>query len=740
MDDILVWGRTLEEHDARVRNVMQRLREAGVTLGADKCVIGLSEVPFLGDIVGKEGIRPDPERLKGVSTMPTPESGSDVNRFLGFVNYHGKYVPHLSTRNVNLRSLTRRESDFIWGPEHAAEWNDLKQALVSAPVLGMYNPDLPVKVSGDASKFGLGAVLLQQEAGEWKPIAYASRVLTQTESRYSQIEKEALASVYACEKFHQYIYGQPVIVETDHKPLIAISKKPLCDVTPRVQRMFFRLLRYNVTFVYVPGKHLLGADMLSRATKSKEKVALTEADIMIHAVGVVEHSSVGPRFRERLVAESKNDPILSMVMQCLASGIKASELVGTGFDSCFDELTDVNGVLMKNSRVVIPRSMREEVLTKIHEGHLGINRCTSRARRGVFWPGMNAEIEQMVRTCSACLRYRDRQQAEPIVLRDKPQQAWQRVGVDIFELENVHYLAVIDAYSNFPELVKLRSTTADAVISELKQVFARHGIPLEVLSDGGPQFECAQFRAFAADFDFAHTVSSPRFPQSNRLAESGVKILKNRMRKATAAGQDVELALLAYRSTPLSNGKSPAEWLFGRQIRSRIPTVISRAEGLAPRQRSVDNSRKKPLSELQPGDVVSMRDFTDKTWAHKCTVLKKVAPRSYMVRTEDGTQYRRNRRHLLRTGEGKPSDVAHDFYMTPGAAATSVHSAPRSRAESVTGAYDNDLSDSASGDSTLSCRSLQNGAAVEDLPTVRRNPPRLSRVPSRFKDFVLYGT
>lgn len=171
--------------------------------------------------------------------------------------------------------------EWQWNTEHVCEWEWLKEALTKEPVLKFYDEDRPLKVSQDASKAGLGAVLLQKHATEWVPIVYASRTMTSAERNYAQIERETLGAVYVCEKFHEYVYGRSVILESDHKPLIAISQKPFGDAPPRIQRLMLRLQKYDLTFEFTPGKHLVVADTLSRASLQHDK-STTEEDVRIH--------------------------------------------------------------------------------------------------------------------------------------------------------------------------------------------------------------------------------------------------------------------------------------------------------------------------------------------------------------------------------------------------------------------------------------------------------------------------
>ncbi|UYV82749.1 K02A2.6-like [Cordylochernes scorpioides] len=319
-----------------------------------------------------------------------------------------------------------------------------------------------------------------------------------------------------------------------------------------------------------------------------------------------------------------------------------------------DELGVQNGLLMRGCRLVIPASMKLEILDKLHAGHFGITKTRLRARETEWWPVISEEIAETVRKCSVCIQEAVSKH-EPLIPTNFPSRPWQKIGMDLFKFENKWYLVVIDYYSRFPEMIQLDRLTASVVVRSCKSIFARHGIPETVVSDNGTQFGAArEFANFARQYGFTHVTSSPRFPQSNGMAEAGVKIAKLILKK----NQDPSLGLLEYRSTPLENGYSPAELLMGLyawaestqpvQLRVNPKLVDSQTlKGKEGRRRKDMKSRydrrcgATDMEELSEGDTVWITDM--RTWG----IVKKKAstPRSYMVDTPVGT-LRRNRFHL----------------------------------------------------------------------------------------------
>lgn len=655
VDDVVIWGSTLKEHNERLNKVLQRIRENGLKLNRVKCQFGVQEITFLGDKLSAHGIEPDERKIKAILGMPRPADKKDVLRVMGMINFIGKFIPNLSVKTSALRELLCDAIEFKWTTRHEREWNVLKTTLTTAPVLAYYDPTKRLKISTDASKDGLGAVLLQAEDESWKPVAYASRSMTNTETKYAQIEKECLGLAYGLERFHCYVYGLPTFtVETDHRPLVSIFKKSLNEMSPRIQRLIMKLQRYDFDLIYTPGKHLVLADALSRAPELNH-ASVTDKDVEEHVNMIVESLPVSDCKSKQISDETAKDTELQMVITHIQSGWpKGSCPKYYHFRS---ELSVANGLLLRNKRIVIPYSLRQDILQRIHEGHLGVEKCKRRARDTVYWPGINGDIENMIGKCETCQKYQSKQAKEPMLISDLPTAPWKKVGTDLFHYNGKDYLLVIDYYSNYPEIALLTSTTATSVITHVKSFFARHGIPETVISDNGPCYNCKEWQQFSQQYGFHHVTSSPQHAQANGKAEKGVHIIKQLLKKSTDSKSDPYLALLSYRTAPLDCGFSPAELLMNRKIRTTLPyyteikesEVLTKMDTLKRRQKHYFDKSTKPLSPLAKDDVVRIQD--QDTWSRKATVLQEVGPRSYEVRTEDGNVFRRNRRNLLKTKE-----------------------------------------------------------------------------------------
>ncbi|SCV65341.1 Integrase core domain protein [Anaplasma phagocytophilum] len=529
--------------------------------------------------------------------------------------------------------------------------------------MAKYDPSYSTTVSADASSYGLGAVLLQdQPTGERRAVAYASRSLTSTEQRYSQTEKEALAATWAVERFDQFVRGIKFDIESDHRPLLTLLGTAELDlIPPRIQRLRMRLMRYQYRMLYVPGKLLATADTLSRAplgaaTKEHQGPKVDSVELFISEVVKGFEDLTSSRL-ESLRQHQAQDGVCAGLLRLCESGWpeKVSKVPNhlRGYWKVRGSITVYDGLLLKDRCIIIPPGLRKDMLQLIHEGHQGIGRCKARARDAVWWPTVNSEIEQLVTGCERCAQTRV-QRSEPLLCTPTPNRPWQRVGIDLFELSGRHYVLIVDYYSRFPEVVSLTSTSSTAVIAAVKSSFARFGIPDVVVSDNGPQFSSREFAAFASCYGFHHATSSPRYPQANGEAERMVRTMKELFFKS----QDPHMSLLVYRDTPGISGYSPSQLLFGRRLQTRVPKLD---EALIPTWPSQEDFQRKDKAARgrQQRDfnrrhrVQRLRSLSvgEDVWVDDISCAAKVLspakrPRSYVVETPSGV-IQRNRRHLV---------------------------------------------------------------------------------------------
>ena len=577
IDDVLVYGATQEEHDRRLLASLEQIQKAGITLNRAKCQFGITCIHFCGYVIDSSGIHPNPAKVEALTHMPTCQSVADVRRFLGMANQLGRFSPSLAALSQPLRELLVKTNDWCWGIAQQQAFDRIKAELSSSPVLALYNPNYDTCVSSDASSFGLGAVIRQkQPSGEWQPVAYQSRAMTPTEQRYSQIEKEALGITWACERFSHYLLGSTFSIETDHKPLVPLlSSKPLDSLPPRVLRFRLRLLRYHFTISHVPGKDLVIADALSRApvaSSSRSDQAL-QADVEAFVAAATDSLPATDKRLADFRAHQVEDESCSALACFCIKGWPNKETVPGPLKPYWayrgNLSLDQDGLLLCAQRIVVPAALRLQVLGQLHTSHQGITNCRQRAKQLVWWPGLSAQLTEYVRSCSTCARAQA-QRAEPLLPSELPGLPWQRVALDFFDLKSHTYLLAVDYYSRYIEIALMSSMTTSQTILHLRSIFARHGIPEELISDNGPQLASQEFGEFAPKLGIKHKTSSPLYPQANGMAERAVQTVKRLLR----ASSEPYAALLAYRTTPLENGYSPAQLLFSRQLRTTLPITL----------------------------------------------------------------------------------------------------------------------------------------------------------------------
>ena len=238
-DDIIVYGRNTKEHDERLLSLMIRSEKYGLVFNAEKCTIGTNEITFFGLIYNQHGISSDPERCEAIMNLQAPTNVTTLRSFLGIANYMSQFTPNLATLLEPLRYLTHKDTSFSWTPSHGESFKTIKDAISKQVTLSYFITNAPTIIQVDASGTGLGAVLMQN----YKPIYYASRPLLDTETRYANIERELLAVVYGCKRFHHFVFGKEFTIESDHKPLEMIILKHIATAPPRLQRMLLKLQR-----------------------------------------------------------------------------------------------------------------------------------------------------------------------------------------------------------------------------------------------------------------------------------------------------------------------------------------------------------------------------------------------------------------------------------------------------------------------------------------------------------------
>lgn len=561
----------------------------------------------------------------------------------------------MSTITAPLRELTKSNVLFEWNEAHDIAFNKLKAVIASEPVLAYYDKTKQCVIQTDASKDGLGCCLLQNG----HPIAFSSRALTKTEQQYAQIEKELLAVVFATEKFNQFVYGQRTKVHSDHKPLVAIMKKDINKVSVRLQRMLLKLLKYDIELEYLPGKEMYIADALSRNYCNDPVEDDKEMSYIVHCLS--KKVSITEKRKKEFQDSIKKDPTLSKVLEYKSNNNWPKNCKGElkHFCNIKDNIFVSDDLLFKDDKLIIPQNQRKLVLEQIHTGHFGLEKNLSKARKNVYWKGMQLDIEDYISKSHQCQKYRKSNCKEPLQPRRIPERPWELIATDIFYHKFKDYLVIVDAYSNWIEVAQLQTKAIDEVIQVLKKIFATFGLPEEIVSDNNP-FNSYKFKMFCDKYGIKHSPSSPMYPKSNGRAEKAVAIAKDIIRKSSS-DDEISFGLMEYKNSSLKDMKhTPAELMLSRQLRTNLPcsTGQLKPKNINHANVKIDLKRKqekqklkydqqaKPLPNLLVGENVMLQK--NKIWV-PAKVLKKLENNSFLVKDENNREFRRNRVFLNKT-------------------------------------------------------------------------------------------
>ena len=553
-------------------------------------------------------------------------------------SYVSRIIPNFAMVTEPLRRLTRANNPWSCGTEQEKALKELHTLLQSETTMAYYDPMKHTELIVDASPVGLGAILAQKENkedGGGRIVAYVSRGLSDVESQYSQLEREALAIAWATEKFHLYIYGRPIEIFTDHRPLEALFNNPRSKPNARIERWLIKMQdRYDLKVIYRPGKNPENpADYLSRHAvlpSSKASKAAIEAE---QYVNLIEMNAIPKTLS---VAQVKNTTMEDATLQAAITNVKqgcwneqphqVNMEALKNLKRLKDELTITSdGLLLKGTKLVIQKKLQMKVVEHAHQGHQGIVKTKRLIREKVWFPGIDELVEDKIQNCLACQASTldSKAKYEPLIMSELPDGPWQKVDIDFCgPFPSGDYLLVaMDEYSRFPEIEITKSTSAHATVPKLDKIFSVHKVPEEVKSDNGPPFQSEDFKHFAEYLGFHHRKITPGYPQANGEVDMiYVNVGKNHQvchrRRKTMEAKIVSIPEKLSHHT--STGIPPATALFNRSIRSTLPEVQKRArnnESLRAADAKskhtmkeyADKRRNAAYSSIQPGDTVLVK-------------------------------------------------------------------------------------------------------------------------------------
>ena len=416
------------------------------------------------------------------------------------------FLPGLASKTTFLR---KQVTNWDWNPSTDQSFHHLKSWICNnllKTTLAYYDRTQPLVLQTDASEYGIGSAFLQNN----RSIAFASKTLTDVETRYANIERECLSVCYGLEKFHTYIYGKHIAVQNNHKPLEMIQRKPIHAAPPRLQCMLLCLQKYDYTIQYIPGQNMVLADRLSRFPSPHDNLPI-KLHQNIHA------SNFHPDRLLIIQGAIECNPVHLAVYRMTLNGwpkrIHDVPCLAHHFWNLRDELTIEDGVLLKGNRVCIPPELHDRTLYDLHDSHEGIEKMTHIARANIL-PAINADIADYVRRCTICTRHKASQTVQPMLPHDIPDGPWQEIAADYFTLKGKDYLLIVDTFSKYPFIFKTHSKTTDSIINCLQDLFSQFGMPKHFFLDNGPPFSSDPFSQFLSSHAIDHITSSPLYSRS----------------------------------------------------------------------------------------------------------------------------------------------------------------------------------------------------------------------------------
>ena len=497
-DDILVHSSSNHEHDSILDKVLSILMNAGVKLNSNKCDFFVNKVEYLGHIFDANGVHPNPNKLKAIMDAPEPKNVRQVQAFIGLCNYYSRFINSFSTKMAPLYSLLKKNNIFRWDSHHQNCFDSIKSLFKNADVLKIFDSNKETLLETDSSSYGVAAVLMQRDNhnGMWTPVEFASRSLNSSEKNYSNLEREALSVIFGITKFRKYLLGMPFIIHNDQQPLRKLlahgSNVPL-NCSARVQRWALKLSQFNYEFVYSKGANNVNSDCLSRIPLEETEQTCDPYEL-IFSINSIDSMPITSVDIKNLIKKDKNlNELLHYIKYGWPNKINNPEL--KYFQNKISELSLFDGCIMYGNRVFIPVPLRKIVLNQLHDSHPGICAMKSIARSIIWYPKLDDDIENLVKSCKEC-QINASKPKKTFVNWQVPKRPWSRVHIDHFFLDNHICLVAADTLSRYIEVEIVKNVSAEETIEALRMIFSRNGICDVIVSDNATSFTAQTVQEF----------------------------------------------------------------------------------------------------------------------------------------------------------------------------------------------------------------------------------------------------
>ena len=627
LDDALIFTETMEEHVQVLQDVCSRLEAAGIRLNPEKCRFAQSEVTFLGHRISKGKICPAMDNVEAIKCYKRPTSVKEVQRFVGMCGYFRQFVPNFSVRAVGLTDLTRQDK-FQWTEAAERSFQDLKEAMVSYPVVRPADAQQPFRVTTDACGRGWGAVITQGEGADEHAVAYASGKWTECQSRYTTTEHGLLAVLKAVTRFRWLVLGSEFVIVTDHQALKWLWR--LKDPSGRLARWIMELSQYNFKVQHRPGVDIPHADALSRdghaaappeevavdapvASRCVTELAPADATVPVAADATVPVPAEGDRREEtqsdlstELRQATAEDTVLTEVMRCLDSGANGDCEESRFYlsDARREHLSVQDGLLLHHSvseyepQIIVPRSLRPALLMLAHNNpmaaHFGVSRTLKRLTRRYFWYNMKRDVRKHCRECLSCARIKrphrvSKEGRFTIPVLGEP---FMELSADILgplpctKSGKRYVLVVSDLFTKWVEVFSMADQKAETVADCIIDVISRFSVPKTLLTDQGTQFESSLCQYICKKLQIKKLRCTPYHPQTDGVTERFNATLCDGLRQYVNDNQDdwdrwLNIVVSAYRtSVHAATGFSPFRLVYGWSARTPVVSEFDDIDSL----------------------------------------------------------------------------------------------------------------------------------------------------------------
>ena len=668
IDDLIIYSNDMEEHIKHIRLVFEKLAEFQLRLKVEKCEFATEEVAYLGHVISKNGVKPDPDKIRAIENFQRPRKVRDLRGWLGLTSYYRRFVKSYSQIAKPLNLLLKKNAPFVWNEDCEISFNELKQKLVTPPILSHFKPGCEIILYVDACDYSMGCVLSQIQDGKEVVISYNSKSMDERQQRYSVCEKELLAIVWAIQKLRHYLFGTHFTVKTDNNALTYImnTKSP----NGRLMRWSLLLQEFDFTIEYRSGKVHKNADFMSRHPDEEPDSDVDEINFFLVEDLKIAEEQKEDKWIQSIVKEIKEKKNKKFIIAFRIENDILYRVIYT---------TNREPLLL----LVVPKSLRLRILKELHcdqlSSHQGFLRTYVKVRSRFWWKSIERSVRDFVRKCPEC-QLRKSEQGLPkgnLQSIEYVKEPFYFVAMDICgslvmtPRKNQYIIVFVDLCTKYMEAKPLKNIRSETVAEFfINEIVVRHGAVVKILTDQGRNF-CSEFMETVFKMTKTeHLTTTAYNPQCNGLAERCVKSIRFMLSlyiNENHTNWDLYLSRLVFSyntSKQSSTGETPFFLLYGRECRLPIDVTFDLPNRFrfgrrfkesmdkcmdlvkirvtdAQQRQKVEYDARHWNTIYSVGDLVAMRKHTRvpgkseklfKSWEGPYQIVRKIGPNTYELK------------------------------------------------------------------------------------------------------------